>query len=436
MSLQLPPTPHSNNRELLKDPLTYFLGLTREFGDVVCYRPALEPAYLINHPEYVRHVLVDNNRNYTKGTYINKMFHAAVADGLLTAEGEKWHRQRQLMQPSFNKKHIAKLDNLITSQASRVFEHWQEAASKSQPIYLSQEISALTLAIASRALFGVDLGEEIGQVGRAVDLGVALLEKPNNPRFQTSIQILEEIVQRIITSRRHSVDRSGETEDLLGTMMQTRDEETGLGMDDVSLRNQVITLLLAGYETTASALTWTFYLLSQHPGTVIRLRQELQTALGGKTPTYADLPELELTRMVFEESLRMYPPAWVLGRVALGEDTIGNFIVPAGTVVAISPYTLHRHLGFWNDPEIFNPDRFTQERSNERHRFAFIPFGAGPRKCIGSSLAMVEAQLIIATAMQRFDLSLVSDHEIKPEIGFVARPDRQMKMMVSPQADG
>ena len=431
MPPQLPPAPRRSPRELLRDPLAFFLTLTRQYGDVVCYRPAPEPAYLINHPAYLRHVLVDNNRNYSKDTYINRMFKTEVGNGLLTAEGEDWHRQRRLMQPSFNPQHLARLDGLITSRTEHLLENWQKAVDMSQPINLLQEMSALTLAITTQALFGVDLDEGIGQVGQAVDMGGALLELPKNPRFRASVQIIAEIVQQIITERRRSMDQAGEAGDLLGTMIRAQQDDPSLGMSDAELRNQVITLLLAGYDTTASALTWTFYLLSQHPEVVACLRKELNGTLGGRTPVYADLPALGYTRRVFEESLRLYPPAWVLGRVALGDDQLGDYIVPAGTIIAISPYTLHRHPKFWEDPERFDPERFTQERSAERHRYAYIPFGAGPRKCIGNTLAMIEGQLIIATVMQRFDLSLVPDHELKPEIGFVLRPDSQMKMMVS-----
>ncbi len=312
-----------------------------------------------------------------------------------------------------------------------MLDRWQEAASQGRPILLASEMSALTLAVTTRALFGVNMGEEINRVGQAVDMGTALLERPNNPRFKAAFQTIEEVVQDIITTRRQSADETSVPKDLLGLLMQARYEDTGLGMDDAGLRSQVITLLLAGYDTTASALTWTFYLLSQHPEIVARLRQDVHRTLNGRTPVYADLPRLENSRMAFEEALRLYPPAWVLGRVALGDDQFGEYFVPAGTIVAISPYTIHRHLGFWDDPERFDPQRFTAERSAGRQRFAYIPFGAGPRQCIGNNFAMLEAQLIIPMVVQRFDLSLIADHEIKPEVVFVLRPDRQMKMMVA-----
>jgi cytochrome P450 len=431
MPLQLPPTPHGRDRELLRDPLSFFLTLTRQYGDVVCYRPAPEPAYLINHPDYIRHVLVDNNRNYSKGTYINQMFKNTVGDGLLVSEGDSWLRQRRLMQPTFNQGRLARLDGLITSEANLMLERWQAACAQNQPVNLPNEMSALTLAITTQALFGVNLGEDIRQVGQAVDMGTALLERPNNPRFQNAFRMVEETVQRIIHNRRQSIGETDEPIDLLGMMMLAKDEDTGLGMDDALLRSQVMTLLLAGYDTTASALSWTFYLLSQHPAYVSRMRQELQTALSGRRPVYADLPRLSATRMAFEEALRLYPPAWVLGRVALDDDQIGEYTVPAGTIIAISPYTIHRHPAYWDHPDNFDPDRFTPERSAKRQRFAYIPFGGGPRQCIGNNFAMLEGQLIIAMVVQRFDLELAMETEIKPEAVFVLRPDRRMKIALT-----
>jgi cytochrome P450 len=311
-----------------------------------------------------------------------------------------------------------------------MLDHWQAAAEEREPVLLASEIAALTLSITTQALFGVDLGEQVNQVGRAVDMGGSLLERPSHPRFKAGLQIVEETVQRIIASSRQSAAAGEQDGNLLNALMQAREADTGLGMDDASLRDQVITLLLAGYETTASALTWTFYLLSQHPEVADRLRQAANSALDGRTPAYADLPALEYAGRVFEESMRLYPPAWVLGRVALADDQLGEYFVPAGTVIAISPYAIHRHPGFWEDPERFDPERFTPEHLARRPYFAYIPFGAGPRYCIGKTLAMLEGQLILPMVIRRFDLRLLPDHEIKPEALFVLRPDRQMKMQL------
>lgn len=421
-----PPSPRGSLRQLVRDPLAYYLSLAREYGDLVCYRPAPEPAYLVNHPDYIKHVLVDNNRNYTKDTYINQMFKAQVGDGLLTSEGDAWRRQRRLMQPAFHQQRTFKLDTVITGAASRMLDRWEVRRAAGHTLDIAAEMATLTLSITTRALFGVDIGEEVNAVGEAVNVGADLLEKsPRHPRFQTGMQTVERVVDRIIAERRRP---GGGSEDLLATLMQARDEETGTGMDDRQLRSQVMTLLLAGYETTASALAWTWFLVAQHPAVLEKLRREAQQVVGDRLPASADLQDLAYTRMVFEEAMRLYPPAWILGRRALGEDKIDGYSVPANTILAVSPYLMHRHPGFWTDPEAFDPERFTPERSAGRHRFAYIPFGAGPRLCIGNNFAMIEAQLIIALVACRYRLRLEPGQEIKPEPIFILRPNGPILM--------
>lgn len=418
---KLPPTPHGSARDLLRNPLAYYRTLSQEYGDLVCYRSAPEPAYLVNHPDFVRHVLIDNNRNYSKETYSNHMFKTVIGDGLLTSEGEVWRRQRRLMQPAFHHTRLEKLDGLITGEAQCLLERWAEAHAAGEVVDIAKEMATLTLSITTQALFGIDLGETVQSVGQAVDMGADLLERPRHPRFQAAIAAVEAAVHRIIAQRR---EHNADTGDLLSMLMQARDEETGQGMDDVQLRNQVITLLLAGYETTATALTWTWYLLSQEDEAARRMRAELAQKLAGRAPTYQDVAQLDYTRQVFEESLRLYPPAWVLGRKALGDDEIGGYYIPAGSILAISPYTLHRHPAFWSNPDGFDPERFLPERSAGRHRFAYLPFGAGPRQCIGNGFALLEAPLILATVAQSFALELVPGQEIRPDPLFILRPDR------------
>lgn len=424
-SPMLPPVAHLQKRELLREPLDFFLTLSRQYGDVVCYRPAPDPAYLVNHPDFIRHVLVDNNRNYTKDTYINQMFKKAVADGLLSSEGETWRRQRRLMQPAFHHQRLATLDRIITERTGIMLERWERAYQQGESIPISQEMAALTLSITTQILFGIDLGEEVRRVGAAVDMGGALLERPNHPRFREGLQIIEEIIDRIIAIRRNRTDAES---DLLSLLLEAQDPQDGDGLQDHELRHQMVTLLLAGYETTASALTWTWYLLAQNPRAAQRLREEALTTLNGRTPEYADLEHLSYARMAFEEAMRLYPPAWILGRRAIAGDRLGNYTIPAKSVVAISPYTIHRHPAYWEEPDKFDPSRFSRERSASRHRFAYIPFGAGPRQCIGNHLALLEAGLILPMIAQRFALELEHDHSIKPEVVFVLRPDRQMRM--------
>jgi cytochrome P450 len=422
-----PPVVHAAPRELLQDPLAYFMMLTREYSDVVCYRRTPEKAYLVNHPDYAAHILVENYRNYSKATYSNQMFKEVVADGLLVSEGEEWLRQRRLMRPAFQHQRLENFVPLIGEVVNDAVQRWRESARNGEPLEMWGEMAGLTLSITTRALFGVDLETRINAVGQAVNMGADLLEKPRRPRFRQAFQMMTEVVNEIIVYRRNSTDAG---EDLLSRLMLAG-QEIGEAMDDHEIRNQVITLLLAGYETTANALTWTWYLLAQHPESYEKLRAEARAILGDRPVRADDLPSLIYTRMVFEEGMRLYPPAWVLGRKALGDDRLGNYQIPAGATIAISPYTLHRHPQYWEEPELFNPERFSSERSVERVRYTYIPFGAGRRQCIGKDLALIEAQVILATLAQEFNVHLVPGQEIHPQALFVLRPNREVLMQVN-----
>jgi cytochrome P450 len=370
-------------------------------------------------------VLVDNNRNYSKETRSNQIFNHVVADGLLTSEGEVWRKQRRLMQPSFHHSRLAPLDTMIGESTEAMLAQWRKSCDAGRPIDIAREMAALTLTITTRALFGVILGDQVREIGEMVNRAAQFLEKPSDPRVQQSMKELNDVVDKIILERRRDFKDGG---DLLSSMMMARDADGDGAMDDGQLRNQVMTLMLAGYETTASALTWTWYLLSQNPEANRRLRNEVRDVLAGRSPGYADLERLREARNVFSEGLRMFPPAWTLGRRALGEDEIGGYYVAPGTVIAICIYTLHRHPAFWESPDEFKPDRFTLANSAARHKFAYIPFGAGPRQCIGNTLGLMEGSLIIANVAQHFDLQLMPDSTASPQAIFVLRPARDLMM--------
>jgi cytochrome P450 len=422
---RLPPVPQGSVRELVRDPLNFFTSITRQYGDIVCYRPAPDTAYLLNHPDYVRHVLVDNNRNYSKATYSNQIFKKVVGDGLITAEGDAWRWQRRLMQPAFHHARLERLDGLIVQAAQEMLGRWDERYAQEETIDIAREMAALTLTVTARALFGVNLGERVNQVGEIVNRSALLFEKPSNPALQQAAQEFREVVDAIIQERKRDFKDSG---DLLSSMIVARDEHTGKGMSDEELRDQLFGLLLAGYETTANALTWTWYLLSQNGWAIERLREEVHQSLNGKAPGYADLERMPFLRQTLDESLRLYPPAWILGRRAIGDDRIGGYDVPAGTVIAISIYTLHRHPDFWENPEVFDPARFELQKAAGRHKYAYIPFGGGPRMCIGSGFGLLEAALIIACVAQRYELHLAPGTEVKPQAIFVLRPNRDILM--------
>jgi len=423
---RMPPAPRGSVREMVRDPLNFFLNMTREYGDIVCYRPAPDTAFLVNHPDYIRHVLVDNNRNYSKATYSNLVFKKLVGDGLITSEGETWRQHRRLMQPAFHHSRLEALDGMIVTAAEEMLSRWERRYAEGLPVDIAREMASLTLTITTRALFGVDLGDEVNTIGEWVNQAAAKFEKPSTPQVQESSREVRAIVERIVRQRKENFeDRS----DLLSSMIQARDEETRLMLDERALCDQVMTLLIAGYETTANALTWTWYLLSQNPWAVGQLREEVHAVLGSnRPPATADLDKMPFTRMVLDESLRLFPPAWILGRKALGPDEIGGYSVGAGTIMAICVYTVHRHPEFWEQPETFNPLRFSPGADQRRHRYAYIPFGAGPRQCIGNNFGLLEACLAMACVAQRFELRMAPGSQVQPLALFVLRPNRDLFM--------
>lgn len=426
---RLPPTPKGSLRELVRNPLNYFLSITRQYGDIICYRPAPDTAYLINHPDYIHHVLVANQRNYNKDTYSNQAFKKAIGPGLINFEGDEWLRQRRLMQPAFHHNRLEPLDGMIVQATFDMLDRWQTAYDHNQPIEVAREMAALTMTITCRALFGVDLGGEVYQIGEIINGVASLIEKPNHPRLQEAHREFTSVVERIIEQRRRNFFDQG---DLLSRMMTARSEDMGTMMNDQQLRNEVMGLLIAGYETTANALTWTYYLLSQNLWASERLRDEVDQVLGKRRPTSADLTHLPYLRLILDESLRLFPPAWIIGRRAIADDVMGGYHIPAGTVIAICIYTLHRHPAFWEQPDLFDPERFTQERSVNRKRYVYIPFSIGPRQCIGSNFALLEASLILACIAQRFELRLMPGTEVQPQALLVLRPNRDLLMTLHP----
>ncbi len=425
----LPPTPKGNLRDLVRDPLNYFLSITRQYGDIVCYRPAPDTAYLINHPDYIHHVLVDNHQNYSKDTYSNQAFKKAIGPGLINFEGSEWLNQRRLSQPAFHHTQLEPLDEMIVQAANDMLDQWQTHYQNNQPVDIAREMAALTMKITCKALFGVDLGSEVREIAELINGVATLLQKPNHPHLKGAAREFSKVAERIIERRRQDHSPRG---DLLGMLIKAGVENRGTMMDENRLRSEVMGLLLAGYETTANALTWTYYLLSQNLWASQRLRNEVRQVLNGRRPTTADLLSLPYLRLVLDESLRLFPPAWIIGRRAISDDVIGGYPVPAGTVIAICIYTLHRHPAYWEQPDQFDPERFTPERSKNRKRTVYIPFSTGPRQCIGSPFALLESSLILACIAQRFELRLLAGTEVSPQALFVLRPNRDLLMTLHP----
>jgi cytochrome P450 len=426
-----------NLRAFRRDVLGLMLESSREYGDVVRFHIGPFVVHLLNHPDHVEHVLQSHARNYDKATRSSAKIRAISGDSLLTSNGELWQRQRRLMQPSFHRQRIAGLAGQMISFTGAMLAQWQANIANSEPLELASEMMRLTYAIVGNTLLGADVGEDSRAVesametmlthtfrrwGNLIDLP-AFVPTPGNLRFRRALQTVDEIVHRIIAEHRSG---KGTNTDLLGMLLDVRDEEGGPGLSDTELRNETITFLLAGHETTANALAWIFYLLSQNPDAERQLRAEVFAVLGERPPTVADFPQLKFTTMVIQEAMRLYPPIWAIERRAIADDAIGGFHVPAGSSIVISPYVLHRNENFWPNAERFEPERFaTRPR-------AYLPFGSGPRFCIGNEFAMMEARLIVPMVIQSCRLELVPGHPVEPQPSITLRPKNGLRMTVGP----
>ena len=405
-------------------------------------RGLLNRAWLINDPAGLKRVLIDNVANYPKTAMENRFFRALFGDGLLSREGEAWRAHRRIMAPSFDPRSVTGYAPAM-ADASAVFADGWERLTNGSEVDVSAEMTTLTLEIISRTMFSADAAEMTGMTGAALQRGheeafqfglLDILPIIGPPRLEKKVKLMGEIfapmdgaLSRLIEARLADPRKT----DLLGRLVAALDEDTGARMTVKEVRDEVLTIFVAGHETTASAMTFVWYLLSQHPAVEARLHAELDAVLGGRTPTDADLPRLVYARQVIEEAMRIYPPAPGLStRVALQADEVAGHRIPAGGMVMMAPWVLHRHRTLWDNPERFDPDRFSPERSAGRPRFAYMPFGGGPRVCIGQLLAMTEATLILATLAQRYRLRLKPGHTVQIQNRVTIRPKDGLPMMV------
>jgi cytochrome P450 len=435
--------------EIQRDRVQFLVNLQRDYGDVV--RISLGPyeGVVIFHPEAIQRVMQDNHKNYSKETRTFTKMRYLVGNGLISSNGDLWLRQRRLMQPAFHRNTINALGEMIVQQTLQTLDHLEASSASGQSVSITYEIMNLTLGVATRALFGSPVQDVDGKLGETI--GVLMkdtafrFEHPFYPQpwfptsynrqFNTALQHLDQVIYGIIAERRKG---GGEQNNLLDLMMQAQleadqdNDDGSQSMTDRQLRDEVVTLFLAGHETTANSLCWSLYLLSQHPEVEARLRGELDQVLAGRAPTLEDLPRLEYTRRVRDESMRLYPPAWVTERKALGEDVLCGYRIPAGVTVGISQYATHRNPEFWENPQAFDPDRFSPERSASRHSYAYFPFGGGPRQCIGKNLALLETHLALAMLLQRFRFELEPDRPIKTDPQVTLRLKGGLRMRLKP----
>ncbi|MFI7545138.1 cytochrome P450 [Actinoplanes sp. NPDC049599] len=406
-----------------RDRLGMMTAAAAGYGDAVRIPVGHKTLYFFNHPDTVRHVLADNAGNYRKGIGLT---HArrALGDGLLTSEGELWHKQRRVVQPSFQAKRLARQAGAVAEEADRLVRRLRKQIG-GDAVNMVPAMTDLTLGILGRTLLDADLTPFDG-LGAAFDAvqNQAMFELTSlsavpmwvplahQRRFRRARSELQAVVDHLVAGRR---DDAAGRDDVLSRLIVSAGQESDPRVVRTRLRDELVTLLLAGHETTASTLGWTLAMIDQHPEVRERLREEAVAALGSRLPVHADLRRLPYTTMVVEEAMRLYPPVWLLPRQALAADEIGGYRVPRGADVLVCPYTLHRHPALWDDPQRFDPERFDPARTRGRPRYAYIPFGAGPRVCVGSNLAMMEAVFVIAMLSRELRLVTAAGHHPEPE---------------------
>ncbi|MFY0562346.1 cytochrome P450 [Archangium lansingense] len=434
-------------QERRHNPLQLFLRAHQEYGDFVRLRMGPTISLLsLTSPELIKHVLLDHADKYGKPAGLVRDAWPLLGNGLFTSSGDFWKRQRRLMQPAFHKERLAALAGSMVEATQQMLARWQARPNPSEPLDVSAEMMHLTLGIVGRALFSTDVSGTADRVGQALTVALAetnhrilslglyapdFIPTARNRAFRQALDSLDSVVFELIARR-----RAGQTQgdDLLATLMAVQDADTGERMTDTQLRDEAMTIFLAGHETTANALAWMWHLLAQHPEVEARARAEAEAVLGGRAPTAEDLPRLRYLTQVFEETMRLYPPAWIMARQPVKEDVLaGVRLTPTPrTIVAISAYALHRNPKLWPEPERFDPERFSPEQSAQRPRLAYLPFGGGQRLCIGNNFALMEATLITAAVLQRFRLRAVPGHTVEPEPLVTLRPKGGLPMLVEP----
>lgn len=435
--------------DIQRDRVQFLVDLQHEYGDVVRIHIGPFSATVIFHPDDIQHVLQENYANYSKQTRTYSTLSNLVGNGLIISDGDFWLRQRRLVQPAFHRQQLNSISWIMTEETKLTLDEWERNRLNKTYFDIADEMMHLSLAIFTRSMFGTRLNDPDGSIAANIKLMFEepayrfehpfhpplSIPTPHNQRYIAARKSLDKVLYRIIDQRRRSADLP---DDMLSMLIQASDDAAPVGsgvplqMSDVQLRDEVVTTMTAGHETTALCLSWTLYLLSQHPEIDARLRQEVAQVLGGKTPTFEDLPNMPYTRMVIDESMRLYPPAWVIERKAIGDDVLGGYHIPAGTTLGISQYATHRHLKFWENPEVFDPQRFRPDLVKERPRFAYFPFGGGPRICLGANFALLEAQLALPMMVQRFSYDLDPDRPVHTDPEVALRPKGGLWMRLKP----
>jgi cytochrome P450 len=439
-TILLPPGPKrkpllGNLLDFRRNPPDFLLNAANQHGEVVYIKLGPQDVFLVNSPDLIKDVLVTNHKNFIKsrGLQMAKRF---LGEGMLTSEGEFHRRQRRLAQPAFHRQRIANYADAMVTYGVKLRDRWDDG----ETLDVSQEMMRVTLSIVGKTLFDAEVASEASEIGDALTAILKMFERitnpfaaiiarlplPSNARMEKARQRLDETIYRIINERRKSnVDRG----DLLSMLLIAQDEEgDGSGMTDKQVRDESLTLFLAGHETTANALTWTWFLLSQNAEVEAKFHEEIDTLLGARLPTFEDVAKLRYTEKVFAESMRLYPPAWTLGRQVLNDYQLGPYIIPKGAIILMSPYVMHHTARYYPEPFRFDPERWTEEAREARPKFSYFPFGGGPRVCIGEQFAWMEGVLLLATIAQHWRMRLAESQVVKPQAMVTLRPKYGMRM--------
>jgi cytochrome P450 len=423
------------------NPLRFLTKIAREYGDVAYFRLGRQDMYLVNHPELIREILVTNQENFTKSRALQRS-RILLGQGLLTSEGPHHAGQRRLVQPAFHRERLADYARVMSEYAVRLRDGWKPGAT----LDISEQMSRLTLSVVAKTLFSADMESKASEIGEAINTVFKMLrlrmipfseylEKlplPSIRRFEQARARLEAIVYGMIRARRENSEGAS---DLLSMLLlaQAAVSDSAQTTDDAQVRDEALTLLIAGHETTAQALTWTWYLLSKNPEPERRLHEEIESVLQGRVPTFEDLPRLRYTEMVFAEALRLYPPAWAFGREAKEAFKLAGIAIAGQSICVLSPYVVQRDSRWFRDPERFDPERWSPEARESRPKFSYFPFGGGARVCIGERFASMEGVLSIATLAQKWRFRLAADQRVEPLAKVTLRTKHGMRMMLEPR---
>ena len=444
MAIQRPPGPKGvpflgSVPAFNRERLGFLLDNARHYGDVVYYRLLNYNVYQLNHPDYIQEVLVNQAEQVNKGKLDKAVLSQTVGTGILTSEGEFHRAQRKLMQPAFHHKRIEAYGQVMTDYTARMLKSWRAG----QTLDIHEAMTTLTMQIVSKTLYDADMSNASDAIGEAVHVVNQIggqqfqqgyvppkwLPTRQNRQSRQAIKKLDALMMPIIEERRKSGEDKG---DLLSMLLLAQDEDSGNGMTDRQVRDEAVTLFVAGHETTSNLLSWAWHLLAQHPQAEARLHDEVDSVLGGVAPTLADLARLPYTDWVIKEALRLNPPAWILnGRTPLTDLEVGGYTIPTGSLIFISPYVMHRDPRYFDNPDAFIPERWADGLDKRIPRYAYFPFGGGPRVCIGNQFALMEAKLVLATIAARYQLALASSEPVELDPLITLRPKAGIDMRLT-----